>query len=288
MSGKSFLCVLLAAIVVLLLPTPVLAESPAVTTNGADNVTSASATLQGSLEDFGTADNVTVCFEWGTSASGPYPDATSDQTKNSTGPFSADLNGLIPGTTYYYRAKAVGDGTAYGDEKSFTTLTTPPSVTTVEATGIGLTSATLNGDLDSLGTASSVQVVFEWGTDTSYGSTTAPLGMTAIGTFSAELTGISANTTYHFRAKAAGDGTTYGDELTFSTPALPPESPSDTSDATTDNAGAPIAGGETPVYSWWVLSAIVGAAVVLMAAVIAGVLFRRRQMMKATPWVRKS
>jgi hypothetical protein len=165
---------------------------------------------------------------------------------------------------------------------------TPPSVTTYAATGVSPTSATLNGNLTSLGTASSVQVVFEWGTDTSYGSTTAPLGMTAIGTFSAELTGISANTTYHFRAKAAGDGTTYGDELTFSTPALPPESPSETSDATTDNAGAPIAGGETPVYSWWVLSAIVGAAVVLMAAVIAGVLFRRRQMMKATPWVRKS
>jgi hypothetical protein len=37
------------------------------------------------------------------------------------GTFYFDLSSLSPGTTYYYRAKAVGDGTSQGDEKSFTT-----------------------------------------------------------------------------------------------------------------------------------------------------------------------
>ena len=82
--------------------------------------------------------------------------------KTGTGTFTADLSGLAPGTTYYYRAKAVGHGTVYGDDESFTTLT-PPTVTTNAATGVATTSATLNGDLTSLGTAGSVTVSFEWG-----------------------------------------------------------------------------------------------------------------------------
>ena len=57
-------------------------------------------------------------------------------------------------------------------EKSFTTLTTPPTVTTEVATRIDLTSATLNGNLDGLGTASPVQVSFEWGLTAGYGNTT--------------------------------------------------------------------------------------------------------------------
>lgn len=41
---------------------------------------------------------------------------------NATGAFSANLTGLSANTTYHFRAKAVGDGTSYGAEKSFITL----------------------------------------------------------------------------------------------------------------------------------------------------------------------
>ena len=109
-------------------------------------------------------------------------------------------------------------------EMSFTTSTTPPTVTTSAATNLATTSATLNGSLGSLGTAASVNVSFEWGTTTSYGSETTAQSVTAIGAFTANLTGLTARTTYHFRAKAVGDGpAVYGDDMTFTT-----ASPADT------------------------------------------------------------
>jgi len=95
------------------------------------------------------------------------------------------------------------------------TSTAPPTVTTSSATGITTDSATLNGSLDSLGTASSVDVSFEWGLDTSYGNETTPQSMAATGSFNDGTSGLSPGTTYHYRAKAVGDGTDYGDDMTF-------------------------------------------------------------------------
>ncbi len=123
---------------------------------------------------------------------------------------------------------------------TFTTSTIAPSVTTSAATSITATSATLNGDLTSLGTATSGNVSFEWGTTTSYGSETSAQSLSAIGTFNANLTGLTANTTYHFRAKAVGDGTTYGADMTFTTAAR--------------SGGMPVWG--------WVLVGLAGVAVV--------------------------
>jgi len=101
---------------------------------------------------------------------------------------------------------------------SFVTSTTPPTVTTSAASSLAATSATLNGSLGSLGTATSVNVSFEWGTTTSYGTETTAQSVTAIGAFTANLTGLTANTTYHFRAKAAGHGAAvYGADMTFNT-----------------------------------------------------------------------
>jgi hypothetical protein len=48
-----------------------------------------------------------------------------------------------------------------------------------------------------------------------------------------------------------------------------------------ENEGSPGAPGETPVFRWWVLSVIVGVAVVLIALTVAGILLRRRQIVRA-------
>jgi len=65
-----------------------------------------------------------VSFAWGTNP-GSYSHETTGQVMTSTGAFSFDLSGLTADTAYYYKAKAVGDGTRYGVEKSFTTGQNP-------------------------------------------------------------------------------------------------------------------------------------------------------------------
>ena len=47
------------------------------------------------------------------------------------------------------------------------------------------------------------------------------------------------------------------------------------------NKGSPSDPEEIPAFRWWVLSVIVGVALMLIAATVAGVLFRRHQMVKA-------
>src|SRR5690606_38481196 len=126
------------------------------------------------------------------------------------------------------RAVAEGDGTVRGDDRAFTTAELPdepPAVTTRAASAVGTTSATLNLYVDSLGSAASVQVWFEWGLTTEYGSATAPMTVGRTGSSGFALSGLSPETGYHFRAVAEGDGTARGLDMTFTTsgtPAAPP------------------------------------------------------------------
>lgn len=201
-------------------------EAPEVATLPASDVGTTSATLNLRLTDMGTAESVTVYFEWGLTAS--HGDKSAAQTTNGLGEFSVSLTGLSPETTYHFRARADGDGADYGDDLTFTTSALPdepPEVTTRAASNMGTTSAMLNLSLIDTGTAASVSVYFEWGLTLSHGSTSTAGTRSAPGTFSASLTGLSAGTTYHFRARADGDGTGYGDDLTFTTSALPDKAP---------------------------------------------------------------
>ena len=77
------------------------------------------------------------------------------------------------------------------------------------------TTAALNGNLTSMGGSTTVNVRFEWGTTTAYGSQTTPQAMSGKGFFTANLTGLTPGATYHFRAVAVGGLTTYGDDITF-------------------------------------------------------------------------
>lgn len=95
--------------------------------------------------------------------------------------------------------------------------TVPPTVVTNAATSVGVTTARINGSLTDLGTASTVSCYLEYGTTTAYGSSCAAVDMTSTGNFWCNLSGLSLDTTYHFRAVAVGDGTSYGDDRTFTT-----------------------------------------------------------------------
>jgi hypothetical protein len=123
----------------------------------------------------------------------------------------------------------------------------PPSVTTGGASGLGTSTATLNGEVDPNGLASTAS--FQYGTTAAYGQSTAgqSAGSAAsAGPIAANVTGLAPRTTYHFRvlAESAG-GTSYGVDQTFTTAPVIPASPvpvAPVNTAAPTISGAPIRG----------------------------------------------
>jgi len=98
-----------------------------------------------------------------------------------------------------------------------------PDVSTNAASNVGSSSAKLNGELNDL-KDTTCQVWFEYGKTTSYGSTTSKKTKTATGAFSATISGLQPDTTYHFRAVAKNSRkTSYGADKTFHTSPTPPQ-----------------------------------------------------------------
>jgi hypothetical protein len=97
-------------------------NQPLVTTTSATNITSAGATLNGTINPNGLAS--TYYFEWGTStAYGNNTTSTSAGSGTSAIPVSAPITGLTGGTTYHFRLDGVNsDGTSNGNDITFTTL----------------------------------------------------------------------------------------------------------------------------------------------------------------------
>jgi hypothetical protein len=197
---------------------------PEVTTNAATSVSYYSATLNGTLTQVGTNSPVRVFFKYGITTSYGATITASTPTMTLAGAFSVSLTGLQSNTTYHFIAYAQDSASvvAYGIDMTFTTpSTTVPEVSTSPVSSVFTTGATVGGFLDSLGSATSVNVYIEYGTTTSYGTTTAatPASLTAAGAFTASLTGLQANTTYHFTAYADGGtfGTATGTDMTFTT-----------------------------------------------------------------------
>jgi sugar lactone lactonase YvrE len=195
--------------------------SPAVTTGPATNVASFSATVNGSLNPRGST--TTVDFQYGLTTNYGTTTQVQTQTGNTLRPISANISGLLASHVYHFRmvARNAG-GTSFGSDRAFTTLslTGPPVVTTNPAAFIASFSARLNGSLDPHGLTTSVH--FQYGTTTSYGLTTAPQshsGNTYLNV-SANVSSLTASTTYHFRVVASNSaGTRYGSDGTFTTPA---------------------------------------------------------------------
>jgi phosphodiesterase/alkaline phosphatase D-like protein len=108
-------------------------------------------------------------------------------------------------------------------ESRFTTgtnaTTARPSINSASSANLADTTATLNATVTPNGAATSVH--FEYGTTTSFGSTTASQSIGSGNSpvsVSANLTGLSAGTLYYYRAVATNSvGSTFGNTLTFTT-----------------------------------------------------------------------
>jgi hypothetical protein len=101
-----------------------------------------------------------------------------------------------------------------------------PSATTVDAASVAQTAATLRGDVDPQGAATTY--AFQYGTSTAYGAQTDPRAAgsgTAAKRVTFRLGGLTPGVRYHYRVIATNaDGTTTGADRAFTT-RLPPASP---------------------------------------------------------------
>jgi len=156
------------------------------------------------------------------------PNPTINDTKTIDGVgggiFESNITNLYGGTSYFIRAYATNSyGTGYGMALSFKTIGEPPSspvVKTENITSLGQYNSTINGIVNAKYYPATVS--FEYGTTKSYGYNI-PANPTMVEgnrniAVSATLSGLFAETVYHYRVKAVNSlGTSYGNNLIFKT-----------------------------------------------------------------------
>jgi len=194
---------------------------PSVVTTAASAVTTTSATLNGTVNANGN--NSTVNFEYGltTSYGTTLPGVPPTVSGSSVTPVLAAITGLLPGNTYHFRVDGINtNGTSFGNDMTFNTPAIAPTLTTLAATAINTTIATLNGLVNANG--ASTAIWFDYGLTSAYGTIVAGTPSSVTGntatTVSANLTGLSNGTTYHYRVRGNNAiGTTNGNDVTFVT-----------------------------------------------------------------------
>jgi len=200
-------------------------DLPDITTSVITEITETYAKCGGEI----TADHGSPVLErgvcWGTSSN---PDTTNNHTSDGTGTgtFVSVLSGLSPNTQYYVRAYATSIyGTRYANEVEFNTgqSATTPFVSTTVVSDITQTTATSGGNVVADGGADITLRGVCWST-TPYPTTADNKTEDGNGTgvFESSLIGLSPNTTYYVRAYATNEvGTSYGNEVSFTTEQAP-------------------------------------------------------------------
>lgn len=198
-------------------------DATEVATSGATNVTATSATLNGSITKAGIPEFTEKGFCYSSTNTKPtISDTKKVVTGNNTGSYSLTINGLSIGEKYYYRAYALQNGTpVYGEIVSFATEFTETEVSTSGATNVTPSTATLNGSISVVGSPEYTEKGFCYSTSSSnptINNTKIPVSGSGSGNYSYNLSGLSYNTTYYYRAYAIQNGTTiYGSVVNFNT-----------------------------------------------------------------------
>ncbi len=193
------------------------------------HVTGAAATLNASLLGDGTSTR--YHFQWGTTES--YGNETpAHEFASPHGPepteFQADIEGLQPLTTYYYRVVAEnGSGeSSLGEDQRFTTPPGAPVVRAESVAAVHTESARVTAEIDP--EAGDTAYHLEYGTAACSNhpdpcvATPALAGLAGVGTTYVEasvpILGLNAGSTYYFRIVAENlTATTYGADRTFTT-----------------------------------------------------------------------
>ena len=197
--------------------------APALSTGPAEGVSETGATLTGSLSPDGA--DTHYYFQYGTQATygsvSPAPPGNDAGSAYESVRAETVLAGLTANTTYHYRLVGVTSfGTTFGADATLTTPG-PPAVDSESSESVKYIAATLQAQITPDGSETGYQ--FEYGETAAYsnispgvvglGSGEGPVSVPA-----ATLTGLTPNTTYHYRVVASnGYGTVNGPDQTFTT-----------------------------------------------------------------------
>jgi hypothetical protein len=155
----------------------------------------------------------------GTGFSGSDPYAS-----NTNVTFTLQTNLSNGGLTYYWRVRAkdpAGSNSwgAWTDPRTLITDALPPTVTTGTSSNITASGATIAGNVTATNGANVTErgIVYATTSNPTTSSSKSASG-TGTGSFTANLVGLSSNTTYNYRAYAVNSkGTSYGSNQTFIT-----------------------------------------------------------------------
>ncbi|MCE1198574.1 MAG: hypothetical protein LWW85_06360 [Marinilabiliales bacterium] len=200
-----------------------LTSTPVVTTNGLSNLTATTLTCGGTISSDGGAAITARGVCWSTSHT---PTTANSKTSDgaASGSYSSSVTGLVPNVAYYIRAYASNNvGTSYGEELSFKTTATLPTVSFISVDMLSSTSvlcvSTVNDDGGSAIMARGVC----WSRNTMPTIADAKSNEgSGTGTYNSTITGLTEGAHYFIRSYATnGIGTTYGNEIELVASNLP-------------------------------------------------------------------
>ena len=198
---------------------------PTVSTVGIGEVHATSAFVEIKLESNGNSDvsSLGVCFG---NQNDPDINSSVAFTDISESIQRVLIKGLNPNTIYYARAFAKNDaGVAYGVSLSFsTTPTSAPTINTLEASAITISSAQIGGDIISDGGLDITEKGICYSAVSSIPSVadTKIISSSSENPFTVTLTGLVNGTLYYARAYATNSaGTSYGELKSLTTLSVP-------------------------------------------------------------------
>jgi DNA-binding beta-propeller fold protein YncE len=196
---------------------------PDVATGGASQLSKTSAVLGGVVNGDGTV--VTYRYQWGeTEALGEETESHGAGTTEKAVP--TELTGLNAGTRYFFRLIAENEnGVTFGNIRKFETKPAVERLATGPVQNVQPTGVTLTGTLNPRGT--DVHYFFQWGKTVGYGNASPQPPADAgeekeLVDVTTALSGLSPNTTYHYRLVGEDVfGLTDGEDEQFTTSGAP-------------------------------------------------------------------